>query len=307
MRTVEMGAVSSLLTACYDAVLEVDETLTLTEHSRQLATMLLHSAPINGTGLKGRCLLEFFPWDDQERIKQQFRRSILSESTSVTALNADMLDSDQTRVKVELFHAQFKNLADQRCFLVGLRELQMDEVVPVTERPERPEWGNGPSACFAAFEVPSFEILVLSEKMEVLCQHVLGKIPESILELASLPSQHAFCDQLQLLTNRLLQVDAQSTEQTFRFNLLGTGDVTASFTAEHDAILDTHVAVLTFGLSQPEVVLTEANVRSLGSPNATRTVFGRRSRNSRGSRSSGHSGLRSASGSIRTLHRTIPL
>ena len=51
----------------------------------------------------------------------------------------------------------------------------------------------------------------------------------------------------------------------------------------------------------------EDNVRSLGSLNATRTVFGRRSRNSRGSRSSGHSGLRSASGSIRTLHRTIPL
>jgi len=44
-RTVELGAVSSLLTACYDAVIEVDRALSLTQDSSQLASMLLQTAP----------------------------------------------------------------------------------------------------------------------------------------------------------------------------------------------------------------------------------------------------------------------
>ena len=47
------------------------------------------------------------------------------------AVNADMLDSDQNRVKVELFHAQFWNLANRRCFLVGVREVQGEDSVGV--------------------------------------------------------------------------------------------------------------------------------------------------------------------------------
>ena len=94
VRTVEMGAVSSLLTACYDAVVEVDEDLRLADNSPQLSSMLLHAASNDPNGLLGRSLLDFFAEEDQERIRQQFECSIASESSSVMALNADMLDSE---------------------------------------------------------------------------------------------------------------------------------------------------------------------------------------------------------------------
>ena len=43
-RTVELGAVSSLLTVCHDAVVEVDECLRLTNESPQISFMRLSTA-----------------------------------------------------------------------------------------------------------------------------------------------------------------------------------------------------------------------------------------------------------------------
>ena len=44
-RTVELGAVSSLLTACYDAVVEVDQTLSLTQDLRHHLVTLCKCNP----------------------------------------------------------------------------------------------------------------------------------------------------------------------------------------------------------------------------------------------------------------------
>lgn len=254
-RTVELGAVSSLLTVCYDAVVEVDETLKLTDDSRQLSTMLLHSVPTGGKGLAGRSLLDFFAKEDHVRISRQFDSSLASESTSAMALNADMLDSDQTHVKVELFHAQFKTLANKRSFLVGVRELQGAETTAPKEVVQAspsvrsvcsgelsgPEMaGSGRWVCF---DVSSFEILVLSPDMERLCLVLCGKSPENILDISCAADRYGFCDQLQLLANRS-QTPEQQSEVTFTFNLLGTGEVTASFHAEYDTLLETMVAVV---------------------------------------------------------------
>ena len=204
--------------------------------------MLLHSVPRDSKGLEGRSLLDFFTEEDRARISQQFQSSISSESTSVMALNADMFDSDQNRVKVELFHAQFQNLAHQRCFLIGVREVQgqdaMGTVVPANTAAEE---SNG--ELWALFDVPSFEILILSADLEQLCQNYLGQIPENFLDMSCPSCRSAFCDTMQALANKSWQghFSEQGKKKTFQFNLLGAGCVTASFTLEQDEFLNTMV------------------------------------------------------------------
>eukprot|EP00435_Cladocopium_sp_Y103_P061270 s126_g22.t3 len=125
-RTVELGAVSSLLLVCYDAVVPADETLTLMEDSPQLSGLLLHTV---GLGLAGRSFLDFCSKDDHDRIADHFFSS-LTEGAPVMALNLDMLDADQNHLKVEIIHARFTNLSNERCFLIGVREIQYMDAGP---------------------------------------------------------------------------------------------------------------------------------------------------------------------------------
>ena len=141
-------------------------------------------------------------------------------------LNADMLDSDQNHVKVELFHAQFQNLANKTSFLVGVREIQGGETAePIS--PASPSVASCPAigargAFWVVFDIPSFDILVLSEDLERLCQSCLDKTPESIVDISSASSRYGFCDQLQLLANRSLNLpeSEERQEQTLWFLLL---------------------------------------------------------------------------------------
>ena len=133
--TVEMDAVSSLLCPCFDAVLTVDEGLRLAKDSQQLSAMLLITRRESGPGLETRSLLDFFCSEDRARVKQQFEATCCSGSSAAMALNADMLDVDQNRVKVQVFHVHFRNLAGEPSFLVGVRELnERDEAVPAPLR-----------------------------------------------------------------------------------------------------------------------------------------------------------------------------
>ena len=135
--------------------LQVDETLQLMEDSRQLSSMLLHSG---SKGLAGRSLLDFCAKEDHARISQLFQSSIASESTSVMALNADMLDSDQNHVKVEMFHAQFQNLANKRSFLVGVREIQAGEALgPMLPERSPSSAMRSSGATFVVFDVITFD------------------------------------------------------------------------------------------------------------------------------------------------------
>ncbi|CAK9090462.1 unnamed protein product [Durusdinium trenchii] len=312
-RQVELGAVKSLLTVCYDAVVEVDETLQLTDDSRQLSTMLLHSAPIDGKGLAGRCLLDLFPEEDQVRISQQFQSSVASDTTSVMALCADMLDSDQNHVKVELFHAQFRTLTHKRCFLVGVREIQVAEPHLGGSAAVSPTLSSSPHASdlTVTFEVPSFDILLLSEEMERFCSLHLGRLPENILEISSESTRPLFCDVLQVLVKSYLQrpPDERLKGESFTFSLIGSGDVAASFYAEHDMLLNTMVGVLRIqeltlqsltevanGLASPAVSL-----RRLSSQSESRESR-RRERTSRAKQSEESGPKPSESGMIRTLH-----
>ena len=215
--------------------------LQLTDDSPQLSSMLLHSVPTKG--LEGRSLLDFFTEPDRARISQQFQSSIASETTSVMALNADMLDSDQNRVNVELFHAQFRNLANHRCFLVGVREVQDRDAMGAPASSVAAGAMESNRELSALFDVPSFDILALSTDLEQLCQSHLGQAPKNLLDMSCPSRRSVFCDTLQVLTNKTLQghPDEQGKEATFQFNLLGAGDVTAAFSAERDELLDTAV------------------------------------------------------------------
>jgi len=131
-KSMELGAVTSLLLVCYDAVAQVDESLNFMEDSLQLSGLLLCGA----TGkLGGKSLLQFFAQEDQDRISQQFAHS----EAPVQAIKVDMLDSDQNHVKVELLHARFQNHLEENCFLIGVRELQNPEsFAPLPPLPPSP-------------------------------------------------------------------------------------------------------------------------------------------------------------------------
>eukprot|EP00438_Fugacium_kawagutii_P012154 Skav200040 [mRNA] locus=scaffold337:229125:230747:+ [translate_table: standard] len=188
-RTVELGAVSSLLTACYDAVLEVDDKLKLTQDSRQLSSMLLCAT--RPGGLCGEALLGFFCPRDQTRICEILN----GESRSVVALNADMLDSDHNEVKVELFSVQFKNLANETCFLVALREIQHTElcaelgsarvaqvspqssdlsITNIASQDSKIASDENETDLVVVFDLYEFEVYNVSGKMKQLCEQCLS-------------------------------------------------------------------------------------------------------------------------------------
>eukprot|EP00438_Fugacium_kawagutii_P020368 Skav210260 [mRNA] locus=scaffold1929:281078:282100:- [translate_table: standard] len=105
-RSIELDAVSSLLRGFCDAVVEVDQSLHITENSNQLLTILLRSNP----SIAGKSFLELFCLDDQAKVQQ----CLTTTSTVLDhthALNARLLDCDGNYVKVELLHVRFVTAA----------------------------------------------------------------------------------------------------------------------------------------------------------------------------------------------------
>ena len=149
--------------------------------------MLLHTAPKSG-GLSGKSLLDFFAKGDRQRISEQILSS--DSENIVVALNADMLDSDFNHVKVELFCARFKNLANERCFLAGLREIQ--DVEPHVQRSSIPLWDSPGHSnhsnhsnpvkgqdLLVVYDVCTFDIQVMNGEMQHLCGSNLAEPPET--------------------------------------------------------------------------------------------------------------------------------
>ena len=139
--------------------------------------MLLHAPKVDG--LAGKSLLDFFSEEDRSRISEQFQSSIssISESTeriSAMVLNADMLDSDFNHVKVELFSAHFKNLANDRCFLVALREIQdLQQLEPVQVHDSSRV--SSDTGLVVVYDLYTFDVYIVNSKMKQLCRSHLGK------------------------------------------------------------------------------------------------------------------------------------
>ena len=227
-RTVELGAVSSLLLVCYDAVVQLDECFNLVDDSSQLSSMLLHTS--RHRGFTGKSFLDYFVQQDQERIHKLF----CSEAPVMT-LNAEMVDADQNHLKVELVYAQFRDLSEERRLLIGVKELQ-DRSEPVAPLPSEPSPLN--DTFYVSFEVPSFDILSMSPGL----QESLSGTPESVLDIASQESRESFCGQLQHLVNEL--VAGRQATNGLSFKLQGQGEVYSRLQLEEDTILGTWVGSL---------------------------------------------------------------
>jgi len=334
-RVVELGAVSSLLTACYDAVVEVDQNLCLTQHSRQLSSMLLQISPKAG-GLSGKSLLDFFAEGDRARISEQVLSSISSDSEniSVVAMNADMLDSDFNHVIVELFCAQFNNLANERCFLVGLREIQdVEHLKPCAPAQghdrEDLEGKEGHEDLLAVYDVYTLDLHIMNPALQQLCRPYLGDtIPDSILDLASHDSRLWLDQQLQNLANAFAAQASDASKHNspvcVTFDFLGRSEAKAFVTFEHDQVLEAWVASMDIHLEPTRLPhfshanLTKSNLQTLHSlavedslaaqvaqvghalqrlPRRQQSHLSRSSRSSRSQASSGRSGSKSGFGS----------
>eukprot|EP00435_Cladocopium_sp_Y103_P061544 s839_g23.t1 len=313
-----LGAVSSLLLVCYDAVLEVDETLCLTAESPQLSSLLLQGGQRRWCG---KSFLECFDDEDQDRLRTQIAGSVLDGTSSAVALNVDMLDADLNRVKVEVLHARFQNLSNEQRFLIGIREIQdcyVDSLAPLpndtftfTTTPRSRAAAGSPhdspldagTSGTVVFEVPSFEILSIGQDVEQLCQDRFLR-PENILDLSCDQSRFALCDQLQRIVNSQAADDAGQVSgdvsNQVSFNLLGLQAVTASVHLEFDHLLETMVASLHLqGLERFEggldKALTEANLRKLNDQRRLRRHSSSRSRRSLSSHGSSRRGSQRSS------------
>eukprot|EP00435_Cladocopium_sp_Y103_P054737 s313_g17.t3 len=234
------------------------------EDSPQLSGLLLHRF---GNGLAGKSLLDFCCKEDHNRILEHFESSLV-KGAPVMALHVDMLDSDQNHLKVELLHARFANLSNERCFLIGVREIQYMDAGPAPLnqssfqqlRPVEPV--GFVHDLMLTFDVPTFEILSLSSSLEGLCGQMAMEKVESILDISSTQGPNP----------------RRGVENTLWFNLLGLGNVIASVVMEHDELLDTFVGTMQIhgplelqrfqrGIAEGTAeTLTEANVQQLEQP-----------------------------------------
>lgn len=262
----------------FDTVVQLDETLKLTEDSKQLGGMLFRKDSSRSPKLHmesnsaraGQSLLDFFALPDQDRICKQLASSILNDASTMV-LNADMLDADENLLPVQVVFTQFRNLSNASRFLVGLRELQDAEVGPhATPLKESSEEENhlllaDPTEdLVVAFEVPSLEILAMSAEMELLCEQEMQHKPESVLDISSPQARESFEGQLQLSINELANIGKQKSRGTISFNLRGLGDVEASIVLEHDEFLQCFVASIHIhGAPADCRPLTATNIRRL--------------------------------------------
>lgn len=254
-KAMELGAVSSLLLVCYDAVVQVNEALNFTEDSLQLSGLLLQTG-ISHAGMTGKSFLELFDPEDRGRIAQHFANSV-SEDAPIMATNADMLDSDQNHIKVELLHAQFRDHSNERCFLIGVREAQtasqnLEALAPLRNTLKREPHGchdysmllRDDSDLQVKFEVPSFEVLTLSHDLERLFENMGRPRPAKILDISSAQSRDAFNAKLQELVNEMGTEESDGNDVMLSLNLMGLGEAQSSFQMKHDEASDSFVGTL---------------------------------------------------------------
>ena len=118
-----------------------------------------------------------------------------------------------------------------------------------------------PTSAAVVFEVPSFEILIMSEEIQQLC-HELGSYPQNILDLASDQSRYSLCDQLQVLANRASEASTDGREDSKVTFTLGHTPISAWVAFEFDEMLDTFVGCLEV-CPEGNKSLTEANLQKL--------------------------------------------
>ena len=310
-RSIELDAVSSLLRSFCDAVIEVDQSLHMTEDSRQLLTILLRSS--NQACLAGQDFLELFCMDDRSQVQECLTTA---SQTHAHALNARLLDADGNHVKVELLHVQFVTAAGDFHRLVGVREYQEVNDVAVKSLPQSSLGlcdsdtigGTTVGTPALVFDIASFTILEANEslrKLALKCTGVQVNMPN--VRLWDLSPQLGFerlSGQIQDLVNsqHCSTLESVSADMWLGEMLLGNTKVMVRISVRYNPVLENLAGCLfLYPAHTAGIPLTQANIDRLeqfGNGKRRRSVRSRRSYST---------GASSSSGSILDLHPKVSL
>lgn len=325
-RSIELEAVSALLRGFCDAVVEVDQSLHITENSNQLLTLLLRSS--NQACLAGKDFIELFCSDDQQQVRECLTK--FSE-THTHALNARLLDADGNHVKIELLHIRFLSATGDLHRLVGVREFQdmqdMNTYLPqsspvhyYTETTIGEE--HMPGSPSLLFDIGSFLILEANHALHTLIAKCTGvSMKLSAMKISDLSPDLNFAKlslQIQDLVNSQAYESMENVTVEMDLGevvLFGSMQVLARVSVQYEPMLENLVGTLF--LSPTGIpALTKANIDLLqkdnvhnvhGNPRSQRRVSGRSQRSHRSRSSHSSAGGGSGSGYILDLHRTIAL
>ncbi|CAE7195258.1 unnamed protein product [Symbiodinium sp. CCMP2592] len=122
--TTELDAATSLLELTCDAVVELDEDLRLTDHSSELAAILLRKPD---SSLAGHSFLEFVASSpEQVSVRHMLSASARGaqhvNESSANAFHTRLADSCRSKFRTEVFHVSFRREDGQQYHLLGLRD-----------------------------------------------------------------------------------------------------------------------------------------------------------------------------------------
>eukprot|EP00929_Paragymnodinium_shiwhaense_P026649 TRINITY_DN15804_c0_g1_i1.p1 TRINITY_DN15804_c0_g1~~TRINITY_DN15804_c0_g1_i1.p1 ORF type:complete len:487 (-),score=69.74 TRINITY_DN15804_c0_g1_i1:233-1693(-) len=109
----------SLQAVVCDAVVNVTESLVLTEPSTQLAHFLVRPPP-NGS-YEGTSLLAFVQEEDRARVGQQITSSLVGPGTTLS-IPTKLMDGNTAPVSVQMYCVPFVDSEDRRGYCIGILE-----------------------------------------------------------------------------------------------------------------------------------------------------------------------------------------
>lgn len=123
--TEELSAATALLRLTCDAVVELDEDLRLTEHSKELAATLLRDRP--GSTLAGVRFADFVATHEEAARVIEFltAENIFTgkqEGFSAHACHTRLVDSCQSKFRTEIFQVKYRKQDGQLSHILGLRD-----------------------------------------------------------------------------------------------------------------------------------------------------------------------------------------
>ncbi|CAE7198728.1 DNAH7 [Symbiodinium microadriaticum] len=123
----DLQAATALLQLTCDAVIELDATLRLVEHSDDLAAILLRP----GLSLVGTKFEDLLAGPEERRaalqLLRQPRTSGVSSSIVAQAFRTRLVDSCASKFSCESFHVKYQKPDGKTCHLVGLRDVTDQE------------------------------------------------------------------------------------------------------------------------------------------------------------------------------------
>ncbi|CAE7467535.1 unnamed protein product [Symbiodinium microadriaticum] len=121
----QLNAATSLLRLACDAVLELDEDLCLTEHSPELAAILLRDRP--GSSLAGVPFTDFVATKEEAARAEQALNKMSFEDLSASAFSTRLVDTNSSKFCTELLQVKYCKIGDTVRHLIGLREITDQE------------------------------------------------------------------------------------------------------------------------------------------------------------------------------------